>query len=403
MSFGLLLPAALAALAALLIPLVLHLARRSEQRLTEFAALRWLAAKQRPRRRVVLEERALLALRLLLLTLLALFLARPVLFEAGRGSAWIVVAPDVDPSAARAALDKDDAEWRWLAPDFPSIVQPAPAGMPPIASLLRELDARLPSATSVTVVVPEEVGGLDGARPMLGRRLDWRIVAGRTPPSAATRVMPPPKLAVRYAQGREPDLAYLRAAAQAWSAETAGGAIVTTQGAALDVAATQTRPRDGDTDALVWLIPGALPPAIREWVADGGTVLVEPATPVPGIESTGAAVWRDSEGRTLARATAAGRGRVIQLQQALTSAALPALLDAELPEHLRALFEVPPPAPARALAVAHAPLSRAPQRSGGIDWPSRAQSLQPWLALLIALLFLAERWLASSAHRGRAP
>ena len=42
MSLALLLPAGLAALAALLLPLLVHLARRSEQRPTVFAALQWL-------------------------------------------------------------------------------------------------------------------------------------------------------------------------------------------------------------------------------------------------------------------------------------------------------------------------------------------------------------------------
>ena len=42
MNLVFLLPAAFAALAALFIPLLIHLARRSEQRPTDFAALRWL-------------------------------------------------------------------------------------------------------------------------------------------------------------------------------------------------------------------------------------------------------------------------------------------------------------------------------------------------------------------------
>lgn len=402
MSLGLLLPVGLAALVALLIPLALHLARRSEQRLTDFAALRWLTASLRPRRRIVLEERALLALRLLLLALLALLLARPVVFETARGSAWVVITPGVDLAAARAAIEIEDAEWHWLAPGFPSIAQPVAVTVPPISSLLRELDSRLPLATPVTVLVPEEIGGLDGVRPVLGRKLDWRIVAGRMPRSAAARETPPPKLAIRYVQGREPDLAYLRAAVQAWSATTVHQSLVATERVVLDIAATRAPPRDDDTDALVWLVPGALPPAIRSWIAGGGIALVESATAVPEIASSGATIWRDPQGRPLARAAASGQGRIVQLRQALTPAALPELLDPEFPQHLRALFEASPLAPTRALAASHAPLSQASRRSDGIDRPSRAQSLQPWLALLIALLFFVERWMASSAHRGRA-
>ena len=80
MTPALLLPAALAALGALLVPLLIHLARRSQRQPTVFAALRWLRSEVRPQRRIRLDELLLLALRLLLIALLALWLARPVLF-----------------------------------------------------------------------------------------------------------------------------------------------------------------------------------------------------------------------------------------------------------------------------------------------------------------------------------
>ena len=63
----LLLPAGLAALAALALPLLVHLSRRQQQRPTVFAALRWLQARPRPRRRIRFDELLLLAVRLLLL------------------------------------------------------------------------------------------------------------------------------------------------------------------------------------------------------------------------------------------------------------------------------------------------------------------------------------------------
>jgi len=47
---GLLFPAGLLALAGLLVPLLIHLVRRSELVVHDFAALRWLSARARPRR-----------------------------------------------------------------------------------------------------------------------------------------------------------------------------------------------------------------------------------------------------------------------------------------------------------------------------------------------------------------
>ena len=49
MSFTLLFPLGLAALVAWALPLLLHLVRREKQQPTEFAALRWLAVRAKPR------------------------------------------------------------------------------------------------------------------------------------------------------------------------------------------------------------------------------------------------------------------------------------------------------------------------------------------------------------------
>ena len=65
MSFTLLAPLGLAALAALALPLLIHLIRRLELTATEFAALRWISKRVTPRRRLRFERPWLLLLRLL--------------------------------------------------------------------------------------------------------------------------------------------------------------------------------------------------------------------------------------------------------------------------------------------------------------------------------------------------
>ncbi|MFT3754908.1 MAG: BatA domain-containing protein, partial [Pseudoxanthomonas sp.] len=121
MSFSLLLPAALASFAALLLPLLLHLARRSEDKRVVFAALRWLREKPKPRRRLRFDEWLLLALRLLLLAVLALWLARPVLQGAGADKAWIVAMPGIDAAQVHELAGTNKSELHWLAPGFPEI------------------------------------------------------------------------------------------------------------------------------------------------------------------------------------------------------------------------------------------------------------------------------------------
>lgn len=381
MSLALLFPLGLLALAALLVPLLLHLARRSEQRITDFAALRWLASQPRPRRKRRFDERLLLLLRLLLLVALALLLAQPVLYGAADRTPWVVAAPGVPAAAARAAVaDAGRVRMHWLAPGFPGLDAPAPQGSQPLSSLLRELDATLPAGTRITVLVPGVIDGVDAQRPRLGREVDWRVIAGGQKAPARTQPMDtrPPVLEVRAAADAA-GLRYLRAVGAA-----APPVRIATPGEALPAGAR----------ALAWLVPGPLPDAIREWVRGGGRVLLSDDARAAELEHADV-LWMDAHGDALVRGTALGRGRLMQITRPLAPAAMPQLLEADFPRQLRALFADPAPAPARVSARDHAPVAGA-----AAPWPQPARPLDTWLMLLIGLLFLLERWVASGPRRG---
>ena len=187
MSPALLFPIGLMALAALLVPLALHLIRRAEYQTTPFAAMRWIHVQLRQQRRLRLRDIPLLLLRLLLLTLIAVLLAQPVLRgDATAANYWVMVAPGVNIGAARTQVestnsDAANADWRWLAPGFPSISNTATPATSDSASLLREIDAELPASSRISVVVPAVVDGLDGERPDLSRKLEWIVVDGAMP------------------------------------------------------------------------------------------------------------------------------------------------------------------------------------------------------------------------------
>lgn len=397
MSFALLLPAGLAALAALLLPLLIHLARRSEQRITDFAALRWLAARPQPRRKRRFEEWWLLLLRLLLLAALALLLAQPVLYGRPDRTPWIVAAPGIAAAQLRAAAGDGNARLHWLAHHFPGIDHPPPTGPQPLASLLRELDARLPAGAPLTVLVPPVIDGADAERPKLVRRVDWRIVPGATPPATlppAPAVMP--QLAVRYAKEREPSLRYLRAAGAAWRAGMASKRAEPAAAPASPITIAGTdQALPPKTRNLVWLAPGPLPAKIRDWIAGGGVALLDAEAKAPQLDGA-TVLWRDTDGEPLVRGQALGRGRILQLARPLTPAAMPQLLDADFPQRLRALFVAAPRAPTRVDAAAYRPVA------GASPHPEAPRPLAPWLAALVALLFLLERWLASGPRRGGA-
>ncbi|MGO4260870.1 BatA domain-containing protein [Lysobacter sp. TAB13] len=388
----LLLPIGLAALAALAIPLLIHLARRSEQRPTDFAALRWLRQKPKPRHRIRFDEWLLLALRLLLLAALALLLARPALFGAHSDRPWAVVVPGVDAKAAAAQAGSKEVEWHWLAPGFPSLDRPAPTSPQPVASLLRELDATLPAEVALTVYAPRRLTGADGSRPQLSRPLQWRIIDG-----AATDVPAPtpPRSSptqIRYAADRAAALPYLRAAIAAGADANAAG----------DPASASIAPIEQTFDpqgrSLIWLAPGPVPAAVSAWVEQGGSVLIDADSRWPGAALRfDAPVWRDGDGTLRIEGASFGRGRVLRLTGPLSPRAWPQMLQPGFAQRWLAVFEPAAAQPARVLAQDYTP------SAGGPSFARPPLDLRPWLALLIAVLFLIERWFATGRRRGAAP
>lgn len=380
MNVSLLAPIGLTALFALVLPLLIHLVRRIELRTTEFAALRWISERIRPRSRLRFERPWLLLLRLALLALTALLLARPILSEPPVAKpAWVLVAPGSDLDGARAAVSLDNADWHWLAPGFPPIESPLPSTSVPIASLLREIDADLPREAKLSIVVPEEVSGLDGERPRLAHPIDWHVVSGRMSDAGVPTTPDAHALSVRYAPSSEPALRYLRAAVTALDAETPGRYV-------LDESPQSTVPTDASR-YLVWL--GApIPPAVTAWIEAGGTAIVDDQP-----RATGAPIWRDANGDVLARVQPLGRGRLVTLGAAFSPQTFPALLDADFPRHLADLLEAAGPVPTRASADALRPSLVETSTDGAI--PAATRPLDPWLALLIAALFLVERIVAT--------
>lgn len=382
---SLLAPGALLALTALAVPPLLHLRRRSEQKLVRFAALRWLGQGARPRSQVRLEQRLLLAVRLLLLAALVFLLAVPVWRSAATASQpWVVVTPGVDPAAARAVVEGSPTEWHWLAPAFPGLdtAAPAPAGTD-FASLLRQLDAELPTGAALQVVVPQELSGLDAERLQLHRAVEWRVVRGNTPtPPMPAHTGADLQLALRYDAQHSAGLPLVRALAAAW--RTAGLNVT------VDEAQSDTAPAAG-VDALFWL--GAdLPEPLRQWLRTGGTlVAADPAAPeqAPGTSDADAG---------LPVPITLGRGRLLQFSAALDPAHNTALRNPELPTRLLTLLRHDAAPPDRAPAVSISPL----RATGDAPNTAATASLDRWLILLAALLFLAERILSLRAARQRA-
>lgn len=387
MTPALLLPAALAGLLALLIPLAIHIARRSEQLPTDFAALRWLRQKPKPRSRLRFDEWLLLALRLALLALVVLWLAHPVLFGAASKLPYVALTPGVDPAAVD---DKALAEGRahWLAPGYPRVEpgKPITAEAIPLGSLMRQLDAELPQGAPLTIIVPQMIQGADAERPRLSRKVDWRIVPGAMSAGKPVAIKPA-SIAIRADGAHAAGLRYLNAAALAW--QLAGKPADVDSG-------SLTAPLPSSDKTLFWMSTGSLPEALQRWIAQGGQAVIASDTLLPQ-SATPAPLWQDDLARPLVEAMPIGKGRLLRFTRPLQPAQMPQLLEADFPAHLRALIQPPSVAPQRAEAAAYAPLT------GGRAYPQPPAELRPWLALLIAALLLVERWFATRRKRAIAP
>lgn len=391
----LLAPLGLLALLALAIPVLLHLIRRAQNAPIDFPALRWLDERAKPRRRFTIEQPWLLLLRLLLLTLVALLLAQPLWRQAGSESThWVVLVPPVTQAQAERVMAAQplsgNAQWRWLQAGFPDVgdaVLPTGSDIP-LASLLRELDARLPGTVALTVVVPRELAGLDGASIDLQRPLDWRVVDGSM--SAAVEDADRATLQAALRSGSDNPAAerYVRAALTALQPSADASPPLQQVDSAADISA--------DTQWLFWFDP-TWPVPLQTWVESGGVAFVsnQPATRLPPASEV---LLVDAAGVPLLHHYSLGQGRVLSLRGAFSSENFPILLDADFPQRLRGWMAAPIRQPQRAAAESVPAIAdSAPTRiQPSLPAPgSHARGFDIMLSVLIALLFLFERVFAA--------
>jgi hypothetical protein len=154
------------------------------------------------------------------------------------------------------------------------------------------------------------------------------------------------------------------------------------------VAADATPP----ASARIWvyLSSGKIPETARRWVQGGGTLMLVTDAVFDAGESD--VLWRAEDGSILLVQQAVGNGRILQWRQPLNGTQTPQLLDAAFPERLQAVLTTSPQ-PDATLASMQQP------RPGASPVAPDPQPLQPWLMLAVALLFVAERVLATRPGR----
>ncbi len=422
----LLTPLGLLAMAALAVPLLIHLFSRSRGRRVLVGNI---ALYRQARRQRVTEPRLvqwlLLALRLALLALAALLLAGLARqgLETLPGDT-LYVTPDWAARAgddgafvtqAEESLAAADQAF-WLAPGYPTFTD---ATLSPNASAgtdswtgLAERLATVRHEGQVTVLAVGDAAAFAARAPALPREVRWLL---SEPGPAAP--LPSIEVTLVTTPQRHGDAAVIGAALQAAAHHRA-----------LDIAvrtATQDRWQaipGGSTGqepghrirALVWLADGDLPDAAAMDIVLGDsprpgarrTPAVLPDYPgarflaAPAAPGNGRVTWRDDAGAALLVRDANGDQRRYRYLDRLGVDPDGLAGQASFPDALLRLL-LGETAWSAATAHAAADPSFAVARPGAAGaLPHRP--LAPWLALAMALLFGLERWLSERPRRGAA-
>ncbi len=325
-------PAALWTLAALALPLALHLWRRPP-RTVRLGSLRFVRAHPGRRMRDLRwREWWLLAVRLALLATLAGLLAGPVWQRPPPRTPqrWVLLDPTAVLTGAALArlrsVQTGDAETHWLTAGLPATAGYGSSPHEPtdLWSLLREADARLPAGSTLTVFSPARLGSLRGVRPALRAKVAWVETAdadaksaGRSSPESAAVPAAPLSALILHDPDRAEDARYLAAAIRA--AVNEGDKRLDLQ--VVPITSNLTTPID--TDWTFWLA-AAEPPAALEMrrtqllrdaphatEPTAGWIVPQPDTPgaeflTPGVRlwqrgpaGDGATIWTDEHGTPL--------------------------------------------------------------------------------------------------------
>ncbi len=194
------------ALAALAVPLIIHLFSRGRRQQVRVGSVRHLSGSEsRALRRLRPTGWLQLLLRVLLLAALAAALAGPrwqARERADEGSTWVLIDPelvaagDLRPmgTVLGSRLEKAVAEAesvRLLAPGLPAAGEALPLAPQRLDawSLLREADLLAPTGTRFSVFTFDRSELLRGRRPRLARPVVWEVLADPEPNRWLQRVV----------------------------------------------------------------------------------------------------------------------------------------------------------------------------------------------------------------------
>lgn len=405
-------PLGLFALGAIAVPIIIHLWRRPLP-VVRVGSLRPFMAHRRATRARALHDWPVFLLRCAILVALALAFVglrwTPRTLSPAR---WCLLLPGTslqDTHLQDWTLRlRQGFEPRWLAPDFPRILDPndspAPSVGAPVWSLLSQADQRLAAGSESWVFGPTWTSLFEGRRPSVSNlRIQWHAVP--TPPPVIPQPAAP-RVGVVHHPDRTLDAGYVRAALQAMGASVVSNEVpswIFQLGSAALPLPSDELERHGVR--IVRDAPEAAEPEIISRRIDVGSKTVDLRQRV--IAGPGAPVFRDSHGDPWL--TEERQGSVVLWHVAFrfhpdwTDWPLDAAFPAWWQEHLQ-----PPRPDTTVIAPEQAAPRFVPDPTRGVTSATQRPApidLRAGSWLLGAALFLVERILSRSPTqpRGSAP
>jgi len=183
-------------LVALSIPILIHFLNRGELRITEFAALRWLSnSKHNQWRRILPTDLLLLTLRIMIFSLLVLWLTEPVInINNTQRILYRLVHPDLSESDLVELTDTlpEADSTLYLQKGFPESKDNSNTENQNIWLLLKQFDQIINPLDSIQIIVPEQIS-ISGQRPNLVHQFDWHIINSVDENKSITNTMWIPK------------------------------------------------------------------------------------------------------------------------------------------------------------------------------------------------------------------
>ncbi len=221
MTYQLLHPVMLIALAGLLLPLLIHIWNRQKGRIIPFGSIKWLEATQRKKlSSISFTQPFLFFLRSIMVGLCVLLLIEPVRVQMvellpQKNQNWVLVTPDLlerdDWQAGFDTAQYRGCEWRALAGGFPELVNSPPPYSPSrggenqsvdIWSLLADVQERADAPDSVFLFFTPKIQQFQSEPPTLSMHINWLEVPAKDDHYQLIRAWRPARKKLTFLYGK---------------------------------------------------------------------------------------------------------------------------------------------------------------------------------------------------------